>query len=94
MLGIPSLSVEYLKVPCSGPADLTGYTVEMAVLPDGQDPTSGDWKPASWIGSDAAVLIGPGTGLPLTKGVTYRPWVRITASPEKPVLKGDLVHAE
>lgn len=93
MLTIPAISVEYLKVPVTGPANLTSYAVEMAVLPDGQDPVTADWKAATWIGSYSSVLVGPGTTLPLTKGVTYGAWVRITASPEKPVLSPVLVHA-
>lgn len=86
MLKIPSLSVEYVKVPVVGPPNLTSLTVQMAIVPDGQDPVSGDWKTATWIGTDAAVLIGPATTLPLTKGVTYGIWVKITSSPEIPVL--------
>lgn len=86
MLRIPSLSVEYVRVPVTGPPDLTTLDVDMAIVPQGQDPGSGDWKSADWIGSDAAVLIGPATALPLTKGVNYGIWVKITSSPEIPVL--------
>lgn len=86
ILQIPSLSVEYVKVPVTGPDDLTSLDVDMAILPDGQDPAGGDWKAAAWIGTSAAVLIGPATLLPLTKGVTYGVWVRITSTPEIPVL--------
>lgn len=86
MLTIPSLSVEYVKVPITGPAALADLPVQMAIVPDGQDPAGGDWKAASWIGTSAAVLIGPATSLPLTKGVTYGIWVKITSSPEVPVL--------
>jgi hypothetical protein len=75
-----------VKVPVTGPATLTTLTVQMAIVPDGQDPASGDWKAAQWIGTQAAVLIGPATTLPLTKGVTYGIWVKITSSPEIPVL--------
>lgn len=85
MLKIPSLSKEYLKVPVEGPGDLDTLTVEMAVVDEGQDPGSGDWETAEWIGADAAVLIGPGSALVLAKG-TYGVWVRITAAPEVPVL--------
>jgi len=85
-LRIPSLSTEDVKVPVTGPANLTSLTVEMAIVPQGQDPAGGDWDPADWIGTDAAVLIGPATMLPLTKGLTYGVWVRIIATPEIPVL--------
>lgn len=86
ILQIPSLSVEYVKVPVDGPTDLTALTVQMAIVSDGQDPAGGDWKTAAWIGTSAAILIGPATLLPLTKGTTYGVWVKITSTPEVPVL--------
>ncbi|MER7500459.1 hypothetical protein AB0L05_27755 [Nonomuraea pusilla] len=86
MLKIPSLSVEYVKVPITGPADLAELPVQMAIVPNGQDPATGDWKSAVWIGTSAAVLIGPGSGLPLAKGGSYGIWVKITSTPEVPVL--------
>ena len=93
MLKIPSLSVEYLKIPISGASDLATFPVEMAVVPDGQDPDSDDWKTAEWsTGGEAMVLIGPGTTLPLTKGVTYVAWARLTLAPETPVLTSGKVH--
>jgi hypothetical protein len=85
-LKIPSLSTEYVKVPITGPSNLTSLTVQMAIVPTGQDPTGGDWQSAQWIGTDASVLIGPATTLALSKGLTYGIWVRITAAPEIPVL--------
>jgi hypothetical protein len=91
LLRIPSLSVEYVKVPVDGPANMTTFTVQMAILPDGQDPAGGDWQSAQWIGTDAAVLVGPATGLALTKGVRYGIWVKITAAPEIPVLGPSLL---
>jgi len=87
VLTISNLSTEYVKVPIlDGPADLTDLTVQMAIVPQGQDPASGDWKSASWVDTSAAVLIGPATTLPLTKGMNYGVWVKITSSPEIPVL--------
>lgn len=93
-LNIPSLSVEYVRVPVSGPAGLTSLAVDMAVVPEGQDPDVGDWKTASWsdTGSEALVLVGPVTDLALTKGVTYGVWVKITSSPEVPVLGPFALH--
>lgn len=85
-LKIPSLSTEYVKVPITGPSNLTSLTVQMAIVPDGQDPAGGDWQSAQWIDTDASVLVGPATALPLTKGVTYGIWVKITSAPEIPVL--------
>lgn len=93
MLKIPSISVEFLKIPITGSSDLATFAVEMAVLPDGQDPDTGDWKTAEWsTAGEAMILIGPGTSLPLTKGVTYVAWARITAAPETPVLTSGKVH--
>lgn len=93
MLYIPSLSTEYVRAPIDGPPDMTTYDVEMAVVQEGQDPTSGDWNTAAWDGTNAIVLVGPSTSIPLTRGVTYEVWVRITASPEIPVLRPGLLHA-
>lgn len=93
MLLIPSLSTEYVHVPIDGPANMTTYDVDMAILQEGQDPDSGDWVAAAWEGTDAVVLVGPATSIPLTRGVTYEVWVRITATPEIPVLRPGFVHA-
>jgi hypothetical protein len=90
---IPAESVEYLKVPISTyPAgtDLSDLPVELAVVPDGETPDSGDWETGLWIGTNAAVLIGTG-GLVLTPG-TYDVWVRITATPETPLLQPGSIH--
>jgi len=96
-LTIPWQSKEYLKAPVAGPADLESLPPEMALLPSGQDPTPGDWLAAEWIieGGQlkAMILIGPGTLLPLTKGLVYQVWVRVTAEPEIPVLKPGTVYA-
>ena len=89
VLEIPSISVEYVPVPVTGPSGLTTLPVEMAIVQQGQDPAGGDWKSAEWsddADSTALVLIGPGTDLELEKGVNYGIWVKITSSPEVPVL--------
>jgi hypothetical protein len=87
VLTISHLSTQYVKVPIEdSPAELDTLPVQMAIVPQGQDPVSGDWKAASWIGTSAAVLIGPGTPLALAKNLTYGVWVKITSSPEIPVL--------
>ncbi|MFI6793661.1 hypothetical protein ACIBG4_40655 [Nonomuraea sp. NPDC050383] len=84
---IPSLSTEYVKVPIAGPATLTSLPVEMAVVPQDQDPAGGDWETADWIGTSAALLIGPASPFgALAKGLTYGIWVKITSTPEVPVL--------
>lgn len=92
-LKIPSISKEYIKIPVTnGPPELTDLDVNIAILPDGQDPTSGDWEVAAWIGTSAAILIGPGTLFPLAKGSTYGIWVQIISAPEEPVLGPYLLH--
>lgn len=91
---ISSLSVEYLKVPITSTlaaAELDGLVVQLAVVPDGQEPVTGDWKTGTWIGTHAAVLIGPGATITLTDG-TYDVWVKITATPETPVLLSGSIH--
>lgn len=86
---IPSASVEYVHAPVTG-TFTTSMAVEMAVVTADHEPTSGDWHAASWDGdngdADAKILIGTGTAIgALTDGM-YGVWVRITATPEVPVL--------
>lgn len=89
MLRIPSTSKEYVHVPVTGAED--DMTVDIAIVASTlEEPASGDWKPAVWDGTDAKVLIGPGTSLALANG-TYRVWVRIAAAPELPVVRGGLL---
>jgi hypothetical protein len=90
---IPAISVEYVKVAVTGPTgvDLSDLDVELAIVDDGQIPDVGDWKAGTWIGSSAAVLIGPGTDLALDQG-TYDVYVKITSSPEVPVLPSGSIH--
>lgn len=88
VLEIPSISVEYVKVPIlGGPANLTDLDVNMAIKPAGEDPAGADWKTAAWVGTSAALLIGPGSPFgALAKGGTFGIWVQIISSPEEPVL--------
>jgi hypothetical protein len=96
---ISKLDKEYVRIPVSAkesgiPVNPTAYVVEMAFT-TGADPTS--WSTAAWE-TDATtepdtylarVLtggIGSGASIELAAGV-YTGWVRITASPERPVLK-------
>jgi hypothetical protein len=91
LLAIPAQSKEYLKLPVTSPDSVAGLPVRMAVLPRGQDPGEDDWKTAEWVsGATAArILIGPGSPDigQLGEGI-YVPWVKVTASPEVPVLEG------
>ena len=90
---IPAISMEYLKVPITGPSsvDLVELSVELAIVPDGQTPSSGDWKEGTWIGTAAAVLIGPEATIQLSRG-TYDVYVRITSDQETPVLLSGSIH--
>lgn len=85
MLRIPSTSKQYIGIPVSG-ANNT-MPVEIAIIAaTAEEPAAGDWKTAVWDGSSAKILIGPGTSLALADG-TYRAWVRVTATPEIPVIR-------
>lgn len=89
MLTIPSVSREYIHVPVTGGSLST--PVELAVIPSTQEePASGDWRTAVWDGTTAKLLIGPGGTLTLADGI-YRVWVRVTATPEIPVLRSGLL---
>lgn len=93
LLQLPSLSLEYVRATIEGPPNKTSFGPEMAILPEGEDPDSGDWETAEWSGDDVIILVGPGGAFTLTKGVRYEVWVRITASPEIPVLRPGFIHA-
>lgn len=94
---IPRESKEYLPVPIVGPGSLNSLPVEMAVKLYPERPLEVDWHTAVWgIDLDgntvAQILIGPGSPEvgALTPG-TYVPYVRVTSSPEEPVIEGDPV---
>lgn len=94
-------SLEHVLVPIaavsSGAAlDPTGLTVSMAFLdgaPDTESPVSGDWKTASWETNTvpdpdqylARCIVGPAGAITLAAG-TWHVWVKVTGSPETPVL--------
>ena len=92
----PRETLEYLSVPIDGPPeDLTGLDVFMQVRPYPERPTADGWKAAGW-GEDpdtgqtvAQVLIGPGEDFDFSDAPgTYIPYVKISASPETPVIEG------
>ena len=103
-LVISELSLEYVRVPVSAKqsgltVDPTADTVKLAFSAAGVDPSSGDYKTSSWE-TDATTtpatyyarcLVGPAGTVALAAG-TYEVWVKITDSPEIPVLRsGTLV---
>jgi hypothetical protein len=89
VLTIPSVSREYIRVPVTGAT--ASMPVEIAIVGSVvEEPAETDWHPATWDGTDARILIGPGTLLTLTDG-WYRVWVRVTAGAERPVLRSGLI---
>lgn len=98
-LRISSLTKEYVRVPVaaregSDDVDPTATTVVMAFTLDGAEPSS--WQTASWetdADTDpdtyyARCLIGPGGTITLTEG-SYTVWVKVTDSPEIPVMRAE-----
>jgi hypothetical protein len=95
-LTILALSEQYVKVPVravvdGAPYDPTGDPVELAIVPHGTEPAGGDWHAGSWETTvtglfSARVLVGPSSGLVLAAGY-YTVFVKITGSPEIPVLE-------
>jgi hypothetical protein len=88
-----SLSKEYVRVPISaregsGAVNPTSRPVDLAFMPLGTNPASGDWVVAAWEtdGSTyyARATVGPGGSKVLAAG-TYTVWVRVQDSPEIPV---------
>jgi hypothetical protein len=89
--------------PVSGAANLSTYTVEVAVVTD--DPTDTDWQPATWEsspapGSDgleyywARLEIGPNAGtVTLVNDTIYRVYARITTPTNRPVVYSGTLQA-
>ncbi|NUP15370.1 MAG: hypothetical protein HOZ81_04560 [Streptomyces sp.] len=75
---IPATSTEYLHVPVTAPTgtNLTGVPVRIAIVAHRADPDDDEWHNADWVGSDARLLIGPGTDTVLAAG-DYRVWINI-----------------
>lgn len=93
---ISSLSKQYVTVPVTYTDDVTASDVEFAFT-QGTEPVEADWADGSWEGAATAIsaseyrqvsraLVGPGTDFVLTDGWWFV-WLRISASPEVPVLK-------
>lgn len=92
---ISDLSTVYIKSRIIATVNGVTYNptadlVEVAFKAPGVDPTGPDWHAATWetAGTSyyARLLVGPVGGLVLAVG-TYRMWIRITDSPEVPVLE-------
>jgi hypothetical protein len=81
---------EYVLIPVTGPAgvDLTQYVARVALRPDdGSEPVAGDWKAATWMGGQAAMLYHPGDYAP----GEYMAYVTLAAGVEAPVIRSGRV---
>lgn len=72
--------------------DPTVYDVTVAVLPyTTDDPADADFKAATWqsgtLGKYAVVMVGPNTTVGTLSPGRYRLWVKVTATPEVPVIR-------
>lgn len=78
---IPATSSTYLFIPVTGPADdLSGFAASIALVPEpaGAEPADGDYRTATWIDGQPALLLTAGLYPP----GEYMAWVRVLASPE------------
>lgn len=94
---IAAASLEYVRVRLDAEeagvqVDPTSLTVSMAFMVSGS-PVSGDLKTASWEVDEttrpttyyARCLVGPGGAVALKPGI-YTVWVKVTDSPEVPLI--------
>lgn len=95
---ISALSTETILVPVTevvsgNVVDTTAYPVQMALLADTVQPTASDWLAATWETNAlnhqhyAVVTVGPGATITLNANKSYRPWVKVAAPSETPVLR-------
>lgn len=92
MLELPSTSLTYIKSKITASADPTADTVTVAFVTSGL-PGALDWKTGSWqtvtangiTSYYARCLVGPAGAFVPAAGL-YRMYVKITDSPEVPVL--------
>lgn len=90
---IPWTTGDYIKIPVTkwdaSIADPTSLTVEMAIVTSGGNPASGDYRTAAWVienGVYKARLLWT-TAVPSpAQNADYAAWLRITASPQIPVI--------
>lgn len=103
-ISVSQLSRQYVCVPISAqtiaglPDNPTGDTVQMAFMPQPtQVPQLADWQTAVWASRTtdvlnpyaACCLVGPGGTIQLGIG-TYVMYVKITDSPEVPVIRASM----
>ena len=69
--------------------DLSNDTVQMAFVPVGQKPATGDWRTATWVEPNVTgLLVGPDGGTVLAVGA-YDVWLQVLDSTEHPTAKYD-----
>lgn len=96
MIKQSALSLQYVQAQVSAtaagsPINPTGDVVQFAFPLDGAQPST--WYTGSWDGTSprsngmyvAHCLVGPGGTVTLTAG-SYNVWVKVTDSPEVPVI--------
>lgn len=97
MASISSLSLEYVKIQVTAFKNAAAYnptsdSVSLAFTLNGVNPVTGDWATGSWETWSnptryfARCLVGPSGTKTLAVG-EYSVWVKITDSPEVPVIK-------
>jgi hypothetical protein len=100
-----ALSLEYVPAAITAtsmgvPVNPTSDPVSFAFTVGAARPASGDWKTGSWDGTQprtpgtayiAHCLVGPGGTVTLPVG-RYTMWVRITDTPEIPVIPFGLLN--
>lgn len=86
ILNLPASTLEYVNADVTADVDPTGDTVEMAFTISG-DPVT--WHTAAWVSGASPprtrLLVGSGA-VELAAGL-YTVWLRITDSPEVPVIR-------
>lgn len=96
-LELPYTSLTYIKSKVTASADPTGDTVTAAFVATGL-PGASDWKTGSWqtvtangvTSYYARCLVGPG-GAFIPVAALYKMFIKVTDSPEVPVLFAGLV---
>lgn len=87
-------TMETILIPVTGPkgVDLTQYAVELALVlePVVTEPANVDYHTGSWVGGEAALLVG-GTAPVVYAAGSYMAFVRVTAGAEKPVMQSGRV---
>ena len=89
-------SQEYLVVEVTGDLMLDAQVVEIAVVDVDTRPTTNDWHTSAWTGDpgytrNCRVFIGNSVGGISVDAGMYRVFVRVTDSPEIPIMDAGLL---